>query len=234
MIPIDRKSRIIDIAAEVPGAVAMLESFGVDYACGGGRSVEEAAWAAGIDPDVIVGSLKRLAAVEHAQSWNERPLPELIEHLVAEHHRFVREELTRIAMTLADLCSDPAMENSYLRALRAAFMKLTDTLLPHIREEEQHVFPAIEAMIEVRPPAEDVRESMRHICVEHGAISEQLRAIRELRLRLILAGEPSPRCTAVLDAVATLEAHLHEYMFLENCILFPRAMSLHETPQQSH
>jgi len=31
-----------------------------------------------------------------------------------------------------------------------------------------------------------------------------------------------------LDAIGELEAHLHEYMFLENCILFPRAIALEE------
>ena len=53
-------------------------------------------------------------------------------------------------------------------------------------------------------------------------------AIRELRLRLSDSDSLSPRCTALLDDLATLEAHLHEYIFLENAILFPRAAALAE------
>lgn len=52
--------------------------------------------------------------------------------------------------------------------------------------------------------------------------------MRELRVRLADSNDVSPRCGQTLDDLATLEAHLHEYIFLENGILFPRASAFAE------
>jgi iron-sulfur cluster repair protein YtfE (RIC family) len=52
--------------------------------------------------------------------------------------------------------------------------------------------------------------------------------VRKCHLRLESGNDLPPRCRTVLEAIGRLEAHLHEYMFLENCILFPRAVALQE------
>jgi iron-sulfur cluster repair protein YtfE (RIC family) len=69
-----------------------------------------------------------------------------------------------------------------------------------------------------------LREAIARAVTEHGALAVRLRTIRELRLAMEASLETPPECDEVLDAVARLEAHVHECMFLENCILFPRAL----------
>ena len=72
----------------------------------------------------------------------------------------------------------------------------------------------------------DLTDAIRQLTVEHGAITAQLRTLRELRVRLDDSSELPQACRPILDALAALEAHLHEYMFLENCVLFPRALAM--------
>lgn len=236
---IDGKLPIAGFAAELPGAIAVFESLGVDYACAGALSLDDAAHAAGIAPEVVLAGLRRLKPGQPMEPWNERPLSELTRHLAVRHHRFVREELAAIALKLADACTGPGVVPAYLVSLRTAFTRLSDLVLPHMRHEEEETFRLIETVEKAWQSSEphsaanpDLHAALIRLTDEHGTITEQLRVMRELRVRL--AESSAPALQRILEDLATLEAHLHEYMFLENCILFPRAAALaqqagHET-----
>ena len=226
---------IAKFAAELPGAISIFELLGLDYACAGDRSLEDAAHAEGIAPEIVIAGLRRLKTREQTESWNDRPLSDLTGHLSEQHHRFVRDELARIAVALAGICSAPAAVPSYLISLRAAFTRLSAIVLPHLHREEDEAFLVIEALEKAwqsaQPdsvPSRGLGDILRRLADEHGAIAAQLRTIRELRIRLEDSDSLSQQCGALLDDLASLEAHLHEYMFLENCILFPRAAALAE------
>ena len=49
------------------------ESLGIDYVCAGDRSLDDAAHAEGIAPEVVIASQRRLKAVEQAESWSDSP-----------------------------------------------------------------------------------------------------------------------------------------------------------------
>jgi regulator of cell morphogenesis and NO signaling len=235
---IDGRMPITSIAADLPGAIAVFEALGLDYACAGNRSLVDAARAEGIDAEVVIASLRRLGTAEHAQSWHDRPLSDLVRYLVAQHHRFVRDEVGALALRLADLCATYGAVDPDLIAIRAAFTRLADLLLPHLHREEQSIFLAIEAMESTWQSNEgdafphDLAGHIRELTVEHGMISAQLRTLRELRMPLGVANGLAPRVAAMLEELAALEAHLHEYMFLENCVLFPRALALEAELQE--
>jgi regulator of cell morphogenesis and NO signaling len=222
-------------AAEIPGAMGIFESFGIDYASLCDRSLEDAAHAGGVAPDIVVAGLRRLHAVQEGESWSDRPLMELTRHLAQQHHHFVRHELGRLALLLSDACSADERVPPDLVSLRAAFTRLSETLLPHFRREEANVFRTVEALEKAWqsggpvPVPDDLAGSLRQLWNEHGAISAQLHTLRELRERLETGNELAPRCRTILTDLAALEAHVHEYMFLENWILFPRAAALAES-----
>lgn len=168
-----------------------------------------------------------------AELWNDRPLAELVHYLVSQHHRFVREELAAIAFRLSDFCTSPASADPALMELRAAFTRLSEVTLPHLHHEEEDVFPAVEALEkqwEANAPlhAGSISASIRLLAKEHELIAEQLFRMRQLRLKLSEANELSARCTSTLNDIATLEAHLQDYMFLEDSVLFPRAEAIEE------
>ncbi|MGZ5474179.1 MAG: DUF542 domain-containing protein [Thermoanaerobaculia bacterium] len=220
------------LAAELPGAIRVFESLGIDYACAGDRTLGDTAHVEGIDPEVIISGLRRLPAAKRGESWSDRPLGDLTHYLAAEHHRLVREELAVIAVRLAEVCTPSALPD--LVSLRAAFARMSDIVLPHLHREEANVFLAVEALegawqsSEAFPAEGDLTDAIRQLTLEHGAITAQLRTLRGLRLRLDESSELPPTCRPILDALAALEAHLHEYMFLENCVLFPRALAMEE------
>lgn len=236
---IDPNQRIAKIACELPGAMGVFETLDLDYFCAGDQTLNDAAHAAGLDPTAVVANLRQLPAVKNAVCWNERPLSHLVRYLVQQHHRFVREELRATAILLADLCSSDETTPD-LQNLRTMFTRLSDMVLPHHREEEQKVFRDIEILEkawEGKDPAvlrDGMNERIRQMVSDHGAIAAHLRAMRALRTTLAANGLLPPRTQQVVTSIAHLEAHLHEYMYLENCILFPRAVTMEEQLAAHH
>lgn len=175
----------------------------------------------------------RPSAGKAAASWSDRPLTDLTRHLVQHHHHFVRHELGRTAMQLSDLCEEDDVLLDLL-SLRESFVRLVETLLPHLSHEEKNVFPAVEALDTAWQSGEPVSAppgldgTLRQLAAEHGAIAEELRTMCDLRSRLRNAGDLPQRVLPLLDDLATIEAHLHEYMFLEDWLVFPRAAALAE------
>ena len=223
---------IAAIAAEMPAARALFESLGIDYSCAGQRSLGDAAHAEGLDTEVVIAGLRRISS-EKVETWQDRPLRDLTKHLVEEYHHFVRDEMVSLALWLSDLCAPPAKPAAELQSLRGSFSRLSEKLIPHLHEEEV-VFAHIDAVEAAWQSNEaphvdgDLRDHVQRLVGEHATMGAQLRTIRDLRLRLMTANELPPRTRRALDAVGDLEAHLHEYMFLENCILFPRAIALEQ------
>jgi regulator of cell morphogenesis and NO signaling len=230
---VDQSLPVATIAADCAASRAVFESLGIDYSCGGPRSLADAAHAEGLDPEVLVAGLRRLAAAGKNENWNERPLVDLVRHLTAGYHHFVRNELVSVSLQLSDLCTPSKRPSADLQSLRSALIRLSETLIPHMHEEEDTIFREVLARESAwesneRPLDGDLRNSIRRMIGENGTMTAQLKTIRELRLRLIDSNDQSPQCRAMLDDVSRLEAHLHESMFLENCVLFPRAIVLQE------
>jgi regulator of cell morphogenesis and NO signaling len=228
---IHRKSAVAEVAASVKGAGAVFESFGIDYSCAGGRTIEEAARSEGADPDRVVGMLRDIPP--SAAVWPERSLTDLARHLVLQHHRLLREELTSVAIGLVAVCDPTAHPPSGLTRLRALFTRLTERILPHLHHEEQRMFRDIERLETLSKSRGGRRErgleqQIAEVVLTHGQISHELRMIRELRVELEGRSDLPDRVSTLLQRLAWLEAHLHEYMFLENCILLPRAIALEE------
>ena len=221
---------VATLAAELPGAIGVFESLGIDYACAGDRTLGDAAHVEGIDPETIISALRALRSRHEAAPWSDRPLSDLTGYLVAAHHRFIREELVLVASRLAELSSPDALPE--IISLRAAFTRMSEILLPHLHREENSLFRVVEAMENAwqsNEPFEeegDVPGTIRQLTLDHGALTAQLRTMRELRLRLDDMSELPARARPVLDKIAKLEGHLHEFMFLENSVLFPRALAM--------
>ena len=234
---IDRDSHIADIVGSLPGAAAVLDTLGIDYSSPGERTIAEAAGLEGVDPNVVVLYLRRLPPARRT-SWLDRSLSDLLQFLIEQHERLTRDDLVRVAEQLADVCSGPAAAEPVLQQLRDEFRTLAGELLPHLRREQEMVFPLIQRVESMwqRPagptPENGLRDAVKELLVEHGTIGAQARIVRDLRTTLESHDVP-PRCRSMLQNLNKLEADLRYSMFLENCILFPRALALHESLSRS-
>jgi len=222
------------IAASVPGAMAVFDSVGIDYACGARLSLREAAEIAGMDPATLATVLQALAPADKPTEWSERSLTDIARQITAEHHAMIRDQLPRIALGLASHCG-VNRRPADLSVLRAELARLSGEIIPHLHDEERNVFQFVEAMEaawqrnEPPPPLDHgLRKRIGDLTVAHGSIAERLHRIRNLRLGVNSDTDVAPDCRATLELLEKFESHLHQQMFIENCIFFPRALALAE------
>jgi len=91
------------LVAERPARACVLESFGIDYCCGGKTTLEDACLKKGV---LVATVLEKLISSDqkeepNAQDWTKGKLKDLVEHIVTSYHEPLRQELSRVAQ-LAD------------------------------------------------------------------------------------------------------------------------------------
>src|SRR5713226_6357775 len=98
MTSIETKT-VREIAIENPATVSIFESLGIDYCCGGRRSLEEACDRAHVP---LPQALELIAKAEapnvspEKDQWADASLADLIQQIVNRHHSFVRQEVPRL------------------------------------------------------------------------------------------------------------------------------------------
>jgi regulator of cell morphogenesis and NO signaling len=170
--------------------------------------------------------MKRICA-----DWSDAPLASVITYLEGEHHAVTRGGLFRIGVLFTEACRT---DSDGLAAMRAEFRHLAEVLVQHMEREELTLFPAIvsleEAWTRGEAPAARFEGGLRSITdklvLEHRDIARRLAALRDLREAI---GEEQRAPFARLFAeIEQIERHIHEYMNLENYVVFPRAIALED------
>jgi len=230
-----------ELALEVPNATRVFERLGIDYCCGGGRSLEEACAAAHVKMEEVERSLTEAEKqpVEAAQddaSWQRAPLFGLIAHIIQKHHYFVRREMTRIEPLLAKVIATHGQSHPELLEVQRQFRGLGEELIQHMMKEEQILFPYITNLEESEnrkqrtapPHFGTVQNPIRMMLQEHENAGAVLRTMRTRTDNYRLPAGACAGYETLFDALQDFEHDLHQHIHLENNILFPRALQLEE------
>jgi regulator of cell morphogenesis and NO signaling len=229
------KTTIGEIVAADSRTAAVFEQFGIDFCCGGRRSVAEACRTAAVDPVTVEGALAALASKEADVGDTTRwPLDRVIDHIVGTHHAYVRSALPLIARYLTKLIEVHGARHPELVRVADSFERLGGDLLRHMMKEEWMLFPyvrelALAADDRRRPsPFGTVENPIRMMEREHQEAGDEMRVIRELTAGYT---PPSDACTTYrvcFSELARFERDLHQHVHLENNVLFPRAVELEQ------
>ena len=232
----NKQTKVNEIALANPASRRILEDSGVDYCCGGGKSLQEACLRANVSAEMI---LRRLQAnTEHTTSdesgWTKAPLAELTRHIRERHHGYVRDVIPRLRGMLAKVREKHGSNHREIEEIEKLFNEVAREMLMHMQNEEQILFPYIDTLErsasgkgEVEPPFfQTVRNPIYAMMREHDAAGELVR-----RIHAASDGyqAPAASCTtfmATYQELQQFEEDLHLHVHLENNILFPRAVEM--------
>lgn len=226
-------STLAEIASSAPATIPVFESFGLDYCCGGRRRLDKACREAGIAEDRLIAELETAAADRpgEAMDWSAAPVHELVDHIVARHHSYVKTEIPRIETLLSKVAGRHQAKHPELVQVRELFLALASELSSHLMKEEQILFPYIRSLSGAGEPAPAcfgnvVDEPISRMVAEHEDAAGLLEKIRELTASY---ETPEGACTsfvALYQALDAFEKDLHRHVHLENNVLFPRTLRL--------
>jgi regulator of cell morphogenesis and NO signaling len=235
---VNTEKTIRELALENIGATKVFERLGIDYCCGGNRTLEQACHAANIPVDQVLKSLGEVQLSSPASStdrnWQTEPLGDLISHITNTHHKYTHDGIARLTPLFAKVCSAHKANHPELVDLRDVFTGLTQELTVHLMKEEKVLFPYIlrmeEAVIEkapiLPPPFGTVQNPVAMMEHEHDSAGHALRAMREISHGYAAPADACVSYQTLYKALAELEADLHQHIHLENNILFPRAIEM--------
>jgi regulator of cell morphogenesis and NO signaling len=152
----------------------------------------------------------------------------LVDHIVEQHHAYLREELTPLGALVEKVARAHGGAHPELADVRDTFTAVAAELGEHMLEEEQVVFPACVGLEE---GARDVGlaslESPISIMLhQHDEVGAGLARLRELTSGYDAPSDACNSYRAMLDRLLTLELDLHRHVHEENNVLFPRALAL--------
>ncbi len=229
------KTTVGEMVANDFRTASILRRFGIDFCCGGRRSVADACRTAAVDPDSVERALEALPPLadrgeaDDVTSW---PLDRLVDHIVSTHHTYVRSALPTISAYLARLVEVHGERHPELARIADVFAHMGRDLWQHMMKEERVLFPYIREL--AAPPDNGplpcpfgtVENPIRMMEREHRDAGDELRLIRELTGGFVA---PADGCTTYRVCFVELEQFerdLHRHVHLENNVLFPRAVDL--------
>ena len=236
-MPTETAKTVAQIAIENPNAAREFEKLGIDYCCGGQKTLNQACAAAGISVGEVLERLERLSASARETGptdFSSLSLTDLIAHIHNTHHGFIRNESPRIAELAAKVVSKHAQNHPELRQVQDLFAALASELSVHLMKEEQILFPYVARLEESAlagepaPPAMfgTVANPIAMMEREHDGAGEALRTLRAVTNDF---APPEDACTtyrALYHALEGFESDLHQHIHLENNILFPKAIAM--------
>ena len=230
---IDPNARIGDLVLATPATMRVFETLNIDYCCGGHRSLAEACGLAGQELQEVLALLEAVPAAgtepEGPQKWQDAPLDRLVDHIESTHHVFTRSELGRVAPLMEKVLHVHGGHHPELDRIANLFGALNADLMPHLEKEEQILFPFIRGLVagdDGPRHCGSVLNPIRMMMSEHEAAGEVLHELRELTRDYTPPEDACGSFRSLYMGLAALEADLHQHIYLENHILFPRAVEL--------
>ncbi|MCB8931803.1 MAG: iron-sulfur cluster repair di-iron protein [Fimbriimonadaceae bacterium] len=219
------------LVAEQPGRSRVFERWGIDYCCGGKKTLGAVCETKQLDPNDLVRDLETADAdpAGSGTDWRIEPLSTLCDHIEEKHHGFLRQALPRLSMLAAKVAERHGERDPRLVKVRDIFEEFRAELESHMLKEERILFPAIRSL-EAGQPSHGVAGPIEVMHAEHDHAGADLAAMRGLTDEFRPAADACNTHRALLHALAELEADMHQHVHKENNILFPRAIEKEGVP----
>jgi regulator of cell morphogenesis and NO signaling len=218
------------LVAEEPSRGPILERLGIDYCCGGKRTLAEASAAQKLDPQAVLAALQAGADAPGPveKNWSQAALTELADHIEATHHAYLRAELPKLSERGEQVLRVHGANHPELAEVRDVFQALRAELEAHMEKEEFILFPMIRDLEAGQGHVfhcGSLRNPIGVMEAEHEAAAEALAKLRRLTADYTPPGDACSSFRSLLAGLAAFDADLHQHVHKENNILFPRAIA---------
>lgn len=222
------------IAAKDMRKAQVFKKYGLDFCCGGKKTVKEACAEKGLDVTRVEKELQQTD-----ENYVSRPLPFqdwsldfLADYIVNTHHTFVRKTVPQLLELSAKVARVHGAHHPELPVIAALVEDISNELQSHLVKEEQVVFPYIKKLAQTKAaPAEaaelgGILAPINLMEMEHEAVGEKLAEIRTLSNNFALPVDACASYSLVYRMLEDFEDDMFNHIHLENNILFPKAIEL--------
>ncbi|MBV4359638.1 iron-sulfur cluster repair di-iron protein [Pinibacter aurantiacus] len=214
----------------------VFKKLGIDFCCGGKKTVEEAAEAAGLDVNLVKEALDKSETVNVGTAQHDFdgwPSSFLADYIVNVHHKYVRES-TQLLDELSNRVAYKHGERfTYLPLLRHYVMELLEELHTHMKKEEMILFPFIKQLEQKNAGTagscgsfSTVQQPISVMEDDHNAAGELVKKIKDLTSNFTIPANACNSHNLYFKKLEEFVGDLYQHIHLENNILFPKAVQM--------
>lgn len=219
-----------EIVADDYRAAAIFKRAGIDFCCGGNKSMAVACGEKNIDLQKLSGELDelKLSPVNPQFEFKNWDPGFLSDYIVNTHHKYVTKTLPELVFYTQKIANVHGENHIELTEVASLFTEINRELLQHLKNEEEVLFPAIKVLLKGDDEAakSTVVSEITRMSAEHEFAGGAMDKINELTQGYKL---PEDACNTYRVAFKMLEAFeddLHTHVHLENNILYPKALAM--------
>lgn len=219
----------------------VFKKFGLDFCCGGKKTLNKACAEKGID---IVELEKQLQAVENvsvssSQDYASWDLDFLSDYIVNTHHKYVIRSMPAISEYTQKVAKVHGQNHPEAIEIANLFQQVRAELESHMIKEENILFPYIKELVTAQKnkskigpcPFGTIANPISMMESEHELVGDISETIGKLTNDFV---PPADACTTYRLSYSALKEFiddLHQHIHLENNILFPKAIQLEKDLQ---
>ncbi len=224
------------IAAKDLRKAEIFKKYGIDFCCGGKKTVKEACAEKGLDATKIEQELQQADKVLSSRPipYNEWGLDFLSDYIVNTHHSYVTKTLPELVTYATKVAGVHGQQHPELYKIKSLVDEVNGELSGHMVKEEKVLFPYIKALVlansnEQIPQAAHfgtVQNPINVMEMEHELVGKNMDEIRTLSKNYLIPEDGCASYSLLYKMLDEFENDLHLHIHLENNILFPKALDL--------
>jgi len=221
-----------EIAAKDMRKAEVFKKLGIDFCCGGKKTLKEAIAEVGLTEEQVKAELERSEAAGGGQATHDFDawdLGFLADYIYNVHHKYIRESGPVIEQLAEKVASRHGAVHPELFGLAKGLKELMAELYSHVQKEERVLFPAIKTLERSGDPVQTafgIEGPVHMMEAEHDSAGDELKALRKLTKDYELPADACNSYTYLFDKIKEFENDLFQHIHLENNILFPKALKL--------
>ncbi len=228
-----KEKTVAELVSENIKTAHVFKKYGIDFCCGGGKTIEEACKKNKVEITKLQHELiQTMNSTTPSVNYNLWSLDFLCEYIEQTHHKYIHESIPIIeayVTKVAKVHGDAAPETIEIKRL---FGEVVAELIPHMQKEELVLFPYIRKIVRSKkegfaapnPSFGTIKNPINMMTNEHDIAG---RLLKEINILSSHYHAPEWACNTFKALYAKLEEFendLHIHIHLENNILFPKAI----------
>ena len=233
----ESEESIGDMTAKDWRKAQVFKKYGIDFCCGGKKTVREVCAEKGIDATKVEKELQEVSKLTSNggyTNYDEWNLDFLADYIVNTHHQYVRKNMPEILQYSAKVTKVHGAQHPELAPIHQLVEKINEELSAHMIEEENILFPMSKKIVQAHNAGTtftpDNGESLTSLVDkmehEHDSVGRAFDKIRALNDNYAIPADGCASYKLLYQMLADFENDLFTHIHLENNILFPKTIEI--------
>ncbi|OQA46083.1 MAG: Iron-sulfur cluster repair protein YtfE [Chloroflexi bacterium ADurb.Bin325] len=216
---------------------AVFERHGIDFCCGGDRSLSEACAEKNVSLELFLNEARQVAeAPGGGEQYGQWALDFLADYIVNQFHVSNRQTMPQIADYADTVANVHGAAHPETITIAKLWPQVQGEMSMHMQREELLVFPYIKRLarsqedgVAPKPLASgSLHELIATLEAEHDSVGEALAELARLSNGYTVPPDGCPTYRTLYALLAQFDADTKKHVHLENNILFPKSIAMEE------